>query len=69
MAEIKNSESDMSTQQKAELDKEKRKEEKKEAKRAKRQHYRELNEPPKLRKRLLTISKYSRSKLFLIKTI
>ncbi len=29
MAEIKNSESDMSTQQKAELDKEKRKEEKK----------------------------------------
>ena len=48
MAEIKNSESDMSTQQKAELDKEKRKEEKKEAKRAKRQHYRELNEPPKL---------------------
>ena len=38
----------MSTQQKAELDKEKRKEEKKEAKRAKRQHYRELNEPPKL---------------------
>ena len=37
MAEIKNSESDMSTQQKAELDKEKRKEEKKEAKRAKRQ--------------------------------
>lgn len=32
MAEIKNSESDMSTQQKAELDKEKRKEEKKEAK-------------------------------------
>ena len=30
MAEIKNSESDMSTQQKAELDKEKRKEEKKE---------------------------------------
>ena len=34
MAEIKNSESDMSTQQKAELDKEKRKEEKKEAKRA-----------------------------------
>ena len=43
MAEIKNSESDMSTQQKAELDKEK--EEKKEAKR---QHYRELNEPPKL---------------------
>ncbi|MBS6837617.1 MAG: hemolysin III family protein, partial [[Eubacterium] rectale] len=39
---------DMSTQQKAELDKEKRKEEKKEAKRAKRQHYRELNEPPKL---------------------
>lgn len=48
MAEIKNSESDMSTQQKAELDKEKRREEKKEAKRAKRQHYRELNEPPKL---------------------
>ena len=48
MAEIKNSESDMSTQQKAELDKEKRKEEKKEAKRAKRQHYRELNDPPKL---------------------
>ena len=48
MAELKNSESDMSTQQKAELDKEKRKEEKKEAKRAKRQHYRELNEPPKL---------------------
>lgn len=48
MAEIKNSESDMSTQQKAELDKEKRKEEKKEAKRAKRQHYRELNEPPRL---------------------
>ena len=48
MAEIKNSESDMSTQQKVELDKEKRKEEKKEAKRAKRQHYRELNEPPKL---------------------
>ena len=48
MAEIKNSEADMSTQQKAELDKEKRKEEKKEAKRAKRQHYRELNEPPKL---------------------
>lgn len=46
MAELKNSESDMSTQQKAELDKEKRKEEKKEAKRAKRQHYRELNEPP-----------------------
>ena len=43
MAEIKNSEADMSTQQKAELDKEKRKEEKKEAKRAKRQHYRELN--------------------------
>ena len=39
---------DMSTQQKAELDKEKRKEEKKEAKRAKRQHYRELNEPQKL---------------------
>ena len=48
MAEIKNSELDMSSQQKAELDKEKRKEEKKEAKRAKRQHYRELNEPPKL---------------------
>ena len=49
MAQIKNS--DMSSQQKAELDKEKRKEEKKEAKRAKRakrQHYRELNEPPKL---------------------
>ena len=43
MAEIKNSESDMSTQQKAELDKEKRREEE-----AKRQHYRELNEPPKL---------------------
>ena len=37
MAEIKNSESDMSTQQKAELDKEKRREErgKKEQKRAK----------------------------------
>ena len=48
MAEIKNSELDMSSQQKAELDKEKRKEEKKEAKRAKRQHYKELNEPPKL---------------------
>ena len=48
MAEIKNSELDMSSQQKAELDKEKSKEEKKEAKRAKRQHYRELNEPPKL---------------------
>ena len=48
MAEIKNSESDMSTQQKAELDKEKRKEEKKEAKRAKRQHYRENS--PCLRK-------------------
>ena len=32
MAEIKNSELDMSSQQKAELDKEKRKEEKKEAK-------------------------------------
>ena len=46
MAQIKNS--DMSSQQKAELDKEKSKEEKKEAKRAKRQHYRELNEPPKL---------------------
>ena len=46
MAQIKNS--DMSSQQKAELDKEKRKEEKKEAKRAKRQHYKELNEPPKL---------------------
>lgn len=46
MAEIKNSESDMSTQQKAELDKEKRREER--GKRAKRQHYRELNEPPKL---------------------
>ena len=40
MAQIKNS--DMSSQQKAELDKEKIKEEKKEAKRAKRQHYREL---------------------------
>ena len=48
MAEIKNSELDMSSQQKAELDKEKRKEEKKEAKRAKRQHYKELNEPPNL---------------------
>ena len=49
MAEIKNSEADMSTQQKAELDKKsKEKKEKKEAKRAKRQHYRELNEPPKL---------------------
>ena len=48
MAEIKNSELDMSSQQKAELDKEKRKEEKKEAKIAKRQHYKELNEPPKL---------------------
>ena len=48
MAEIKNSELDMSSQQKAELDKEKSEEEKKEAKRAKKQHYRELNEPPKL---------------------
>mgnify|MGYP000314421052 FL=1 len=46
MAEIKNSESDMSTQQKAELDKEKRREER--GKKSKRQHYRELNEPPKL---------------------
>ena len=44
MAEIKNSESDMSTQQKAELDKEKRREER--GKKSKRQHYRELNEPP-----------------------
>lgn len=47
MAEIKNSESDMSTQQKAELDKEKRKKRRKRQK-SKRQHYRELNEPPKL---------------------
>ena len=35
-------------QQKAELDRENIKEEKKEAKRAKKLHYRELNEPPKL---------------------
>ena len=48
MAEVNNLETDMSSQQKAELDKEKSKEEKKEAKRAKRQHYRELNEPPYL---------------------
>lgn len=48
MAEINNLETDMSSRQKAELDKEKSKEERKEAKRAKMQHYRELNEPPKL---------------------
>ena len=39
---------DMVRQQKAELDRENKKEEKKEAKRAKKLHYRELNEPPKL---------------------
>ena len=48
MAEVNNLETDMSSQQKAELDKEKSKEEKKDSKRAKKQHYRELNEPPKL---------------------
>ena len=48
MTEINNLETDMSSRQKAELDKEKSKEERKEAKRAKKQHYRELNEPPKL---------------------
>ena len=47
MAEIKNSESDMSTQQKAEQDKEKRREERGKNEQ-KGQHYRKLNEPPKL---------------------
>ena len=46
MAEIKNSESDMSTQQKAELDKEKRREER--GKKSKKTALQELNEPPKL---------------------